>query len=206
MGTVFFHWLLQLVTPYGFRDIGCGVRLVHRRVFQEINVYGEQHRFLPVLATQRGFRTKEIDLPQAIKDPKFRVYRPRVYVQRVLDLLGVFFLVRFTKRPLRFFGLIGSALVVLAIALLAALLVQRFFMDVGLADRPALLLGVLLLVLGVQLFALGLIGELIIFTHAKDLTEYAVAETVNILPSREEPDNAHRQKLAEQKDRISPAG
>lgn len=179
-GTVVFHRLLRMVTGHDFRDVGCGVRLVRRRVFDEISLYGDQHRFLAMLAMQRGYRAREVDLPQANQDPKVRVYRPNVYLNRVLDLIAVFFLIRFTKRPLRFFGLFGSTLVVLGTAWLTVLLLQRSILGIGLADRPALLLGVLMVVLGVQLFAVGLIGELIIFTHARGLKEYAVAEVVNL--------------------------
>jgi glycosyltransferase involved in cell wall biosynthesis len=186
LGTSLFHSLLHVVTGFDFRDVGCGVRLIRRRIFDEINVYGDQHRFLAMLAAQRGFRVREVELPQARQDPKVRVYRPVVYLRRVLDLLAVFFLVRFTKRPLRFFGLAGSALIVVGLIILAIVTSQRLLLDFSLADRPTLLLGALSLVLGVQLFALGLIGELIIFTHARELKEYTVAETVNMEPVLEE--------------------
>jgi hypothetical protein len=194
LGTRLFHRLLRFVTGHSFRDVGCSARMVRRRVFDEVNVYGDQHRFLAMLADQRGFRVREVDLPQARQDPRVRVYRPGVYLRRVLDLLAVFFLVRFTKRPLRFFGLAGSALVVLGSVVLAAVSFQKLFLAMSLADRPALLLGALLLVLGVQLFALGLIGELIIFTHARELKEYTVAETVN-MEADEAPD-ARRETIA----------
>src|SRR5690606_33044569 len=91
-------------------------------------------------------------------------YRLREYLHRLLDLFTVFFLMRFTKKPLRFFGMVGSGTFVIGALLVAVLVVQRLLFDHSLADRPALLLGCLLLVLGVQLFALGFLGELIIFT------------------------------------------
>ena len=175
-----FHAILRSMTHLPFRDIGCGVRLMNRRVLDEINVYGDQHRFLPILASRRGFRVIEIDLPQASEDTKLRVYQPGVYIRRLLDLMGVFFLMRFTKKPLRFFGMLGSIFVSTGMLILFVVVIQRYIGDIALANRPILLLGSLLLVLGVQLFALGLIGELIIFTHAGELKEYAVAETVNI--------------------------
>lgn len=177
-----FNNLLQFITTHKFHDLGCGVRLIRRRVLEEITIYGDQHRFLPLLAAQRGFVVDERDIPQAEEDPRLRIYRPMVYLRRVLDLLALFFLIRFTKKPLRFFGVFGSILVLLSFAVLGTVTLERFILGVGLADRPALLLGVIFLVLGVQLFALGLIGELIIFTHAREIKEYAVAETVNMDP------------------------
>ena len=99
--------------------------------------------------------------------------------RRLLDLLTVFFLVKFTKKPLRFFGLIGTATFAVGCFITLYLVIERLFFGVGLAERPALLLSSLLVVLGVQIFALGLIGELIIFTHAKDIKEYKIETIVD---------------------------
>ncbi len=175
-----FHGLLRRMTQVPFSDLGCSVRLIRSRVLNEVTIYGDQHRFLPMLADRRGFRVVQVDLAQAEQDKRVRVYKPGVYVSRLLDLISVFFIVRFTKKPLRFFGMFGTTFMVAGAAILAVTVVQRLVFEIALADRPLLLLGSLLLVLGVQLFALGLIGELIIFTHARDLKEYAVAETVNM--------------------------
>jgi len=102
-----------------------------------------------------------------------------VYLRRLLDIITVVFLIKFTKKPLRFFGLVGTGIAAIGALALAYLVVARLFGETALADRPALLLASLLLVLGVQVFSLGLIGELIIFTHAKDIKEYNVREIVN---------------------------
>ena len=103
----------------------------------------------------------------------------RDYLARILDIFAIVFLTRFTKRPLRFFGAIGSTLFAAGAAILAVIIVQRLFFGVALADRPALLLTSLMVVLGLQVFALGLLGELIIFTHAKDIKEYTIEKIVN---------------------------
>ena len=173
-----FHGLLRLITRQSFHDLGCGVRIMRRRVAKEITIYGDQHRLLPVLAAQQGFIVREVQVPQSPQDDFRGRYRLREYVHRLLDLFTVFFLTRFTKKPLRFFGMIGSATCAVGTLFVAILVVQRMLFGMPLADRPALLLSCLLLVLGVQLFALGLLGELIIFTHAKDLKEYKVADVI----------------------------
>lgn len=173
-----FNWMLNVIEGYSFHDLGCGVRAFRRQVVDEIPIYGDQHRFFPVLASQRGFRIKEVDVKQSPRDKFHRVYRPGVYLRRMLDILTVFFLVKFTKKPLRFFGLIGTFTFVLGGLFLTYLVFERLFLGVGLTERPALLLSSLLIVLGVQVFAMGLIGELIIFTHAKDIKEYTVEEIV----------------------------
>ena len=174
-----FHGLLGFITGQSYRDLGCGVRLLRREIANEIPLYGERHRFYPTLARSRGFEVKEIEVAQSSKDDFRGRYRVREYLHRVLDIMTLFFLVRFTKKPLRFFGTIGFLVASIGVIFLAILLVQRIFFAVGLADRPALLLSSLLLVLGVQIFALGLIGELVIFTHAGQLKEYAVRSVIS---------------------------
>ena len=96
----------------------------------------------------------------------------------MLDLFTVFFLMRFTKKPLRFFGMLGAATFGVGAVLIAYLGLDRLLFSEPLADRPALLLSSLLVVLGMQLFALGLLGELIIFTHARGLKDYQVEEVI----------------------------
>jgi hypothetical protein len=96
----------------------------------------------------------------------------------VLDLFSIFFLVRFTKKPLRFFGMIGLGTFGIGVLLIAYLCVDRMFFGQALADRPLLLLAALLVVLGMQIFALGLLGELIIFTHARGLKDYRVEAVI----------------------------
>ena len=86
----------------------------------------------------------------------------------------MFFLVRFTKKPLRFYGMVGAVLLVVGTILLVYLSVDRLVFQHGLADRPALILSSLVVVLGLQLLALGLLGELMIFTHARGMKDYQV--------------------------------
>ena len=188
-----FHKLLRVITGQSYRDLGCGVRLIKRAVVDEISLYGDQHRFLPILAHRRGFNVREIELAQSPKD-KFRGrYRLREYLHRFLDILTVFFLVRFTKKPLRFFGSVGSITAGIGAVFVVVLVFQRLFYGMALADRPALLLASLMIVLGVQLFALGLLGELIIFSHAGDTKEYAIRSVVTA-SSDDEPAEQPRPK------------
>ena len=174
-----FHMILNFIADSSFHDLGCGVRAFKRQITLDVPVYGDQHRFFPLLASRQGFRIKELDVAQSAKDPFRRVYRLGVYPRRILDILTVFFLVKFTKKPLRFFGLIGASMFTTGGIILFYLVVERLFGYTALANRPALLLSSLLVVLGVQIFALGLIGELIIFTHAKDMKEYSIEKIVN---------------------------
>jgi len=173
-----FHRVLASITGQRFHDLGCGARAMKRRVLEEISLYGEQHRFLPVLTSRLGFKVLEVELHQSPLDRLEGRYPTREYVRRALDICTVFFLVRFTKKPLRFFGMIGVSTFVVGVALVAWLAIERLIFGQPLADRPALLLSSLLVVLGMQLFALGLLGELIIFTHARDIKDYQIEEVV----------------------------
>ena len=173
-----FHGLLAWVTNLQFNDLGCGARAFRRRVLEEIQLYGDQHRFLAVLADRQGFRVREVDLRQSPKDRHKGVYSPRDYTRGFLDIFTVFFLVRFTKKPLRFFGMVGVTTFAVGALLVAWLVIERLIFDQPLAERPALLLSSLLVVLGLQLFALGLLGELIIFTHARAIKDYQVDKVI----------------------------
>jgi glycosyltransferase involved in cell wall biosynthesis len=174
-----FHILLNPVSEFKFHDIGCGVRIFRKLVAQEVNIYGDQHRFLPILAQKYGFRVLEVKALQSKKDTGQRVYSLGTYARRMLDIFSIYFLVKFTKKPLRFFGILGSSLFAVGVLILLYLLFIRLFQGVGLADRPIVLVGTLLVVLGVQVFAIGLLAEIIIFTHAKDIKEYTIDQIIN---------------------------
>ena len=173
-----FHSIVGRLTGTRFHDISCGFKLMKRRVSRELNLYGGLHRFIPLLALSRGFTVQEIPLRQRDEDRGTRYHGTGAYLGRLLDILTVFFLTRFTRTPLRFFGLLGTALFALGFVIDLVAVVQRVVGEQGLADRPILLLGVLLMVLGVQTLSLGLIGEIIIFTHARNIREYQVAEVI----------------------------
>jgi len=169
-----FHGLVNWMTRLNLHDLGCSARAMKRQVLEELSLYGDQHRLLPALADRQGFRVLEIDVRQSHKDRFEGSYRKREYLHRLLDVFAVFFLVRFTKKPLRFYGMVGAVLLVVGTILLVYLSVDRLVFQHGLADRPALILSSLVVVLGLQLLALGLLGELMIFTHARGMKDYQV--------------------------------
>jgi len=173
-----FNWAVRKLTGTSFTDLGCGARALRRAVADEIQLYGDQHRFLTLLASRQGFRVKEIACRQHATDQKSRVYGGGVYVRRLLDVLTAFFLVKFTKKPLRFFGLVGSTLFASGTIILIVLAVQRLWFSIPAGDRPLLLVATLLVTLGIQIIAIGLIGEIIIFTHARELKEYNIDRIV----------------------------
>jgi hypothetical protein len=172
-------------------DIACGVRAARRTVLQDIPLYGDFARFLPLLAIYNGYNVAEVASPQHASDLSRRIYRPGVYVRRLIDILGLYFLLRFTEKPLRFFGLIGALLAGTGGIALAVMFVQRLFGD-PLGDRPLLLLAVLLTVLGVQAIALGLVGEMIVHFNASRRRGYRLREPSAPNAASPEPPQASR--------------
>lgn len=172
-----FHGLVRLLTGTKYHDVSCGARLMKRKVAEEVALYGDLHRFFPISAYQLGFRVAEARVRQSPQDRKRRVYAPGVYLRRLIDILTFFFLFKFTKKPLRFFGLIGSGIFAVGTIMTAYIGAERLF-GIAPAGRPLLILGVLLIVFGIQLFSTGLLGEILIFTHARDVRDY---QTIEIL-------------------------
>jgi dolichol-phosphate mannosyltransferase len=146
----------------------CGLRGFTLEASRSLDLYGDIHRFIPLLAVARGFQVEEIPVRQREEDAQLRMFGPGVYFRRLLDVLHVFFLTKFARKPLRFFGLIGLVTAAAGFLITAGLSVQRLFGQTALADRPLLLLGVLLLALGIQIVSIGLIGEIVIFFGARE--------------------------------------
>jgi glycosyltransferase involved in cell wall biosynthesis len=169
-----FNWLVRMLTGTSYHDISCGVRAMKRTVAEELSLYGDLHRFFPLLAYQRGFSVAEVPVQQSPQDTKRRVYAPGVYLRRLLDVITLFFLFKFAKKPLRFFGLGGSGLFGAGAVITGYLGLYRLLGLGAIAGRPLLILGALLMVFGIQLFSIGLLGEIIIFTHARDVKEYQI--------------------------------
>lgn len=178
-----FHGLVGQFTRLNYHDLGCNARAFDRRVLEEVKLYGDQHRFLALLADRQGFRVKEVAVRQSPKDHRDKGYGSREYLRALLDVLSIFFVVRFTKRPLRFFGMLGAGTFAVGVLLVTWLVIARLFFGHGLADRPALLLSSLMVVLGMQFFALGLLGELVIFTHAKHIRDYQIDSVIRFTRS-----------------------
>lgn len=174
-----FHYLICFRGDFKFHDMGCNVRCFKRRIMEKVHIYGEQHRFFPILVHRYGYKVLEVNITQSEKDASRKMFPPGTYLRRYLDLMAVFFLVKFTKKPLRFFGLAGFLTLFSGVLLSVYLFVERIFLHVPLRNRPLLLLDLLLFVLGIQLFAIGLIGEIIIFTHARELKDYTIEKIIN---------------------------
>ncbi|MFQ6048795.1 MAG: glycosyltransferase family 2 protein [Phycisphaerae bacterium] len=178
-----FNLVVRGTTGVRLHDVNCGFKAYRREVLDEINVYGELHRFLPVLAQWRRFRIAEIEVAHAPR----RFGRSKYGVSRMfrglVDLLTVTFLMRYHKKPSHFFAKLGLAFG-LAGFVICCFMTVRWFQGYKIGDRPLLSLGILLLVVGVQFFATGLIAELLTHIAARREHEYSIA---NVFTARRAP-------------------
>lgn len=175
--------LYNAVTSYmsgiHLHDMNCGLKAYRHDVVKNIEVYGEMHRYIPVIAKWAGYTNigEKVVRHQARKYgvTKFGLSR---FIYGPLDLLSIMFVGKFGKRPMHFFGVIGVAFVSGGVAILAYLSLIKLFFEVGgIANRPAFYLGMLLVIVGVQLFIAGFLGELI-SRSATDRNKYKIRETI----------------------------
>jgi glycosyltransferase involved in cell wall biosynthesis len=170
-----FNWVTRSITGVPLHDLNCGLRGMSREVARDLTFHGDLFRFLPILANKQGFKVAEVKVNHLAEMGKRGFFGFGVTVRRFLDILTLFFLVKFTRKPLRFFGLIGGALFAAGVAINLYLVVLKIQGE-SLADRPLLLFGTLLLVLGFQTMSIGLLGEIIIYLHARKIREYVIDE------------------------------
>lgn len=166
----FFNRVVRKITGIPLHDFNCPFKAYRAEVLREIHIYGELHRYIPVLAAARGFTIAEIkikNLPRKYGQSKYGLKR---YVRGMLDLLTVVFITRFAKRPMHFMGLSGLLASGFGGGVIGFFIVAHFLYTSGLVadkswvmhDRPALSLGILMLVVGAQFFTIGLLGELLV--------------------------------------------
>jgi glycosyltransferase involved in cell wall biosynthesis len=156
-------------------DMNCGLKAYRAEVVHGLRLYGELHRFIPVLAHYRGFRIAELPVNHRAREHGRSRYGLERYLRGFLDLLTVSFMGRYRHRPLHLFGGLGLALTAIGIGILVYLTVDKT-LGHAIGGRPLLTLGVLLVVVGMQFFSLGLISEMITSHHEERAQERDRAE------------------------------
>ncbi len=159
-----FNSVTGRISGLRLHDLNCGLKAYRVEVLRGLRLYGELHRFIPVLAHYRGFRVAEVSVNHRPRGHGRSRYGMERYLRGFFDLLTVTFMGRYRYRPLHLFGGLGLLLGGIGFVLLAYLTVLKL-MGRAIGQRPLLTLGVLLLVVGIQLFSLGLIGELVTSLH-----------------------------------------
>lgn len=187
-----FNWLVSGLTRVRLHDHNCGMKCYRALVFREVRLYGELHRFIPVLAAARGFRVGEVDVhhrPRLFGRSKYGVRR---FLKGFLDLLTVKFLTGFSQRPQHLLGGVGlgsslagaAGMFYLGITWLVNVWTPGTFLP--LHERPLLTYSVAALLLGAQMMSIGFLAELVIAYQGRDEDSYSIAErTGPAAPERE---------------------
>ncbi len=156
------NWLISRVTGVRLHDYGCSLKAYRADVAKNIRLYGEMHRFLPAIANWYGVRIAEIETthhPRRYGRSKYGLSRT---IKVILDLITVKFLQSFSTKPIQAFGPIGLLSVFLGLLISSYLSFEKFFLGKTIGNRPLLLLGVLLIIVGIQLVGMGLLGEMLV--------------------------------------------
>lgn len=166
--------LRKMLTGEKIHDSGCSLKVYKKECFDNLNLYGEMHRFIPALLMWKGFKVGEVKVnhrPRKHGKTKYTISR---VVKGALDMLVVLFWQRYSTRPIHLFGGLGllTGLIGFLVALYLAII--RLFYNVSIANRPLLLLSVLLMVLGVQFIIFGIVADILIKTYYKDSTNYGI--------------------------------
>jgi glycosyltransferase involved in cell wall biosynthesis len=157
-----FNRVTALMTGVKLHDFNCGFKAYRREVVGEFRLYGELHRFIPALASWRGFRVGEIQVTHRPRKYGRSKYGSERIPRGLFDLLTVLMLTRYTSRPLHLFGLIGLIVGLAGFGIVSYLSVG-WFLGKWIGARPLLLLGALMIITGVQLVSFGLLAEMIVY-------------------------------------------
>ncbi len=162
MPSKLFNWVTGRVSGLDLHDFNCGYKAYRREVVKELDLYGEMHRFVPVLAAWQGFRVAEIPVKHAPRTWGKSKYGFSRLFKGAYDLLTVYVLTRFENRPMHFFGSIGAVLGTVGFVVLLYMSFLRVVLDETIGNRPLLFLGIVLFLTGLQLVSTGLVGEMIV--------------------------------------------
>jgi glycosyltransferase involved in cell wall biosynthesis len=173
--------LISRLTRVRLHDFGCTLKAFRREVIKSVKLYGELHRFIPAIASQLGVSIAEVEVnhrPRKHGKSKYSIFR---VTKVILDMVTVKFLLSYSTRPLQIFGLLGLGSGLLGFLISGWLTYQRLFLGMSLANRPLLLLGILLMITGFQFITLGLLAEIMVraYHESAGKTIYAIREVID---------------------------
>lgn len=170
----FFNFVTRVISGIKIHDFNCGLKAYRKEVVDNVKVYGELHRYIPVLAKWQGYSVTEVSVmhhPRRYGKTKFGISR---FFKGFIDLVTVTFVTRYIKRPMHFFGFLGAIAFFIGFIILGYLTIL-WIQGHSLSNRPMIFLGMLLIIVGVQLFAVGLLGEVIVHNSMDD-REYVIKD------------------------------
>jgi glycosyltransferase involved in cell wall biosynthesis len=184
--SLIFNNLTRFVTGINLHDFNCGYKAYKSSVIKNVHLYGEMHRYIPVIAVWNGFRVSEIAINHHARRYGTTKYGPSRLVKGFLDLVTIKFLIHYNSRPLHFFGIIGLVSFFVGFVFGIYLLYTKYFLNSPIGDRPLLLLSILLIILGLQCILADLFGEMITYQGFREHFKPTYIEI--ILPNDSVPD------------------
>ncbi len=185
------NWLIARVTGFPIHDLGCTLKAIRREIAEDLDLYGEMHRFIPILAHWKGARCLEVPTRHRARRFGSTKYGLSRTLRVVLDLVTVKFLLSYSASPMKLFGMIGFCCGLGAVAAGSATLGMKVWGGLDMTGNPLLLLTVLMAIVAIQFLSLGLLGELSarIYFGTHNRSQYTVRELVNMT------DDGHRHVL-----------
>ena len=176
-----FNFVLRLITGLKIHDFNCGLKAYKKHVIKSINIYGGLHRFIPVLISKNGFSVDEIIVHHRARKFGISKYGKSRIFHGFFDLITVLFLNKYFNKPLHLFGSIGFILLSVGFTINAKLTYDWFFNGIWITPHknPVFFLGMLLMIVGIQFFSTGLIGELMVYFNRKNNHRYQDVEFHN---------------------------
>lgn len=176
--SLLFNWATRKLAQVDLHDFNCGFKIYRREVLEEVPIYGELHRYIPVLASRRGFAVGELAVKHHPRRSGVSKYGWDRFYKGLLDLLTVLFITKYTRRPLHLFGALGLGGLGAGL-LINAYLAVLWFMGEPLSNRPLLLLGSLLMMIGLQVLTTGLLAEMMTHKTFRRTDSYSVKELLD---------------------------
>ena len=180
------NWIIANVTGFPVHDLGCTLKAMRREIAQDLRLYGEMHRFIPILAHWQGARCAEVETrhhPRLYGETKYGIWRT---VRVVLDLITVKFMIQYSTSPMKLFGGFGLLSTMGSAAACAGAVAMKWLGGIDMTGNPLLLLSGLLGIAGIQFLVLGLLGEVAARTYfeSQGMRPYRVRQTRNFEPPR----------------------
>lgn len=163
-----FNFVTSKLSGIKLHDFNCGLKAYKREVVKSLHIYGEMHRYIPALAFMSGFKVTEKPVKHHARKYGITKFGANRFINGFLDLLTVIFTNKYIKRPLHFFGSLGIITSFTGFIITLYLSVMKFMENKPLSDRPLFLVGIFLIIVGVQFLSLGLIAEMITKSNIKD--------------------------------------
>jgi glycosyltransferase involved in cell wall biosynthesis len=171
----FANFMVSTLTSIELHDVNCGFKVYRREVLQDLKLYGELHRYIPVLAHWQGYRIAEVPVTHHPRRSGRSKYGPGRLGRSYIDFLSVLFLTTYLKRPMHLFGTAGTAFAIVGAVVMLYLGVV-WFLQGGIGWRPLLFFGTTALVVGIQLISIGLLGEMLRNITFKAEEEYSIRQ------------------------------